>query len=94
MNKRNITKSFLSIIFTIVSLSFSQSVFSQANAVVDAANPRHETINQRVIAVLFDANIQAIPLPSANGWSVTVNGIPAIGITVLSVNRPNGKYSV
>lgn len=59
--------------------------FSQATAVVDASNPRHETFSQRVVTVLFDANIQAAPLPSANGWSVTINGTPAINLTILSV---------
>lgn len=68
----------------IITLSNSNSLFGQ-NITIDANDPRHETLNQRVISVLFDTNIQAIPLPPVNGWSVTVNGIPAIGITVNSV---------
>ncbi len=52
-------------------------VYSQpGNAQNTANDPRHETLSQRVVSVLFDQNIQALPLPPLNGWSVTVNGIP------------------
>ncbi len=77
---------FISLIF----ISY-QELFGQAgNAINNANDPRHETLNQRVVSVLFDQNIQASPLPSLNGWSITVNGISVIlnSINVIG-NRVN-----
>ena len=72
-----------------VALFFHLPGYGQ-NATVNGADPRHETLNQRVVSVLFDTNIQSVPLPSTAGWTVTVNGIPVTIVSLaVAVNRVN-----
>jgi hypothetical protein len=56
----------------------TKTTFGQ-NIVSNTADPRHETLNQRVISVLFDTNIASA---TTAGWSVTVN---LVAVTVNSV---------
>ncbi|HRJ30021.1 MAG TPA: gliding motility-associated C-terminal domain-containing protein [Cyclobacteriaceae bacterium] len=91
MSKRIFTSSVLSVVFVFFLLLISQSVFSQAGNAQNTANdPRHETLDQRTVSVLFDQNILSA---TTAGWSVTVNGIAVTvnSVTVLG-NRINVRF--
>src|SRR5687767_10991408 len=67
---------FLSVSIIVFHVLFSLIDFSAQAQIATAQNtandPRHETLNQRVVSVLFDNSIQS---GSLTGWSVTVNGV-------------------
>ena len=68
-----------------ISAFFSAYLGIAQNIVVSAADPRHETLNQRVISVLFDTNIASA---TTAGWSVTINGTPVPVNSVLVGGGP------
>jgi gliding motility-associated-like protein len=79
---------YLSFFLSVLLLTATQNVFGQAgNAQITANDPRHETLNQREVSVLFD---QTILSATTAGWAVTVNAIPVTVNSVLVVgNRVN-----
>ncbi len=73
----------------LVSLIPTQNAIAQAgNAVINATDPRHETLTQRQVSVLFDQNIFSASIP---GWTVTVNTIP---VTITSVNSLGNRVNI
>ena len=69
-------------------------IFTQFAAIAQTAtitNARHETIDQRTVVVLFDNTIQSVPVPSINGWSVSIGGVP---VTVNSVTVLGTRVNV
>jgi hypothetical protein len=73
-----------SVSFFLSVLSFSP-VFSQtATVVVDANNPKHETLSQQRIDVLFSESISGTTDPSQ--WTVLING-SSTGISVTGVSN-------
>jgi gliding motility-associated-like protein len=69
------------VVFLLLSFLPSQKAVAQAgNAVINATDPRHETLSQRLVSVLFDQNILSA---TTAGWTVTVNTIP---VTINSVS--------
>ncbi|MBL7850666.1 MAG: hypothetical protein JNN04_07175, partial [Cyclobacteriaceae bacterium] len=72
----------LAIGFWLSALFLSSSALAQTATVVNnATDPRHETLNQRVVSVLFDNNLTGST--SVGQWVVRLNGSSA-GITVNS----------
>jgi len=67
--------------FAVVFLSWPNQAEAQID--VTANDPRHESLSQQTVSVLFTTTLQAVPLPSVIGWSVRVNTIP---VTVNSIS--------
>ena len=67
---------FLLLLASIFSLGHA---FPQANVVNNASDPKHETANQQVISVLFDAALTGSMV--ASDWSVFVDGIPVTTVS-------------
>ncbi|MEQ1587238.1 MAG: PKD-like domain-containing protein, partial [Cyclobacteriaceae bacterium] len=77
------------ICFFLLSFIPIQKAIAQAgNAVINATDPRHETLTQRQVSVLFDQNILSATIP---GWTVTVN---AISVTINSVTVLGNRVNI
>lgn len=72
----------------LLTLTLLTGISKAQNIVVSGAEPRHETLSQRVISVLFDTNIASA---TTAGWSVTVNGV---AVTVNSVAVAGNRVNV
>ncbi len=73
----------------LVILPFYHKVKAQID--ITANDPRHETLSQKTVSVLFTSTIQSAPAPSINGWSVRVNTIP---VTVSSISVIGNRVNV
>lgn len=70
-------------------LALISNTFGQAGNALNTANdPRHETLSQRVVSVLFDQNILSATIA---GWSVTINGTP---VTINAVSALGNRVNV